>query len=248
MTLSCRQERLVRRADRALCRSDPHLASMLSIFARLSAAERMPAREQLWPPSAGAWHVLCGRWLPWPSWLSSPRAARPVPRSMPRRYSLRHPGTAPGESGESGRRPRPRPHCPLLAQTGHARDGTGENPGTGSRPAGFRSLGVARPGGAAPSSSRGAAAVRPAPRGCQGRRRDSAAAGPRCSLSASATSSMFLRQRGRIVGMTAVGVNGAPAPKKAERPGSWAPALRRGRPAASRMRLSAGRKPGTGKR
>ena len=39
MTLPCRQERLARRADRALCRSDPHLASLLSIFAQLNAAE-----------------------------------------------------------------------------------------------------------------------------------------------------------------------------------------------------------------
>jgi len=58
MTLPRRQERLVRRAERALCRSDPHLAAMLSIFARLTAAEMMPAREQLRPPPAGAWHVL----------------------------------------------------------------------------------------------------------------------------------------------------------------------------------------------
>ncbi len=38
MTLLYRQERLLRRTDRALCRSDPDLASMLSIFARLAAA------------------------------------------------------------------------------------------------------------------------------------------------------------------------------------------------------------------
>ena len=58
MTLPSRQERMLRSADRALCRSDPHLASMLSIFARLTAAERIPAQEQLRPPPAGAWHVL----------------------------------------------------------------------------------------------------------------------------------------------------------------------------------------------
>jgi len=58
MTLPYRQERLVRRADHALRRSDPDLASMLSIFARLSAAEGMPAREQLRPRLAGAWRVL----------------------------------------------------------------------------------------------------------------------------------------------------------------------------------------------
>jgi hypothetical protein len=58
MTLPRRQERLLRRADRALCRSDPDLASMLSIFARLTAAEGMPAREQLPPQPPWAWRVL----------------------------------------------------------------------------------------------------------------------------------------------------------------------------------------------
>ena len=58
MTLPCRQERILRRADRALSRSDPHLASMLSIFARLTADDRMPGREQLRPPPARAWRVL----------------------------------------------------------------------------------------------------------------------------------------------------------------------------------------------
>jgi hypothetical protein len=58
MTLPYRQERLVRQADHALRRSDPDLASMLSIFARLAAAEGMPDREQLRPRPAGAWGVL----------------------------------------------------------------------------------------------------------------------------------------------------------------------------------------------
>jgi hypothetical protein len=47
MTLSYRQERLLRRADRELSKSDPDLASMLSIFARVTAAERLPDWEQL---------------------------------------------------------------------------------------------------------------------------------------------------------------------------------------------------------
>jgi len=42
MTLTYRQERLLRRADRELSQSDPDLASMLSIFARITAAERLP--------------------------------------------------------------------------------------------------------------------------------------------------------------------------------------------------------------
>jgi hypothetical protein len=58
MTLPYRQERLARRADRVLRQSDPDLASMLSIFARLTAAEGMPAREQLRPQLHWAWRVL----------------------------------------------------------------------------------------------------------------------------------------------------------------------------------------------
>ena len=60
MTLPNRQGRLLRRADRALRRSDPDLASMLSIFARLAAAEPMPAQERLRPGSRLTWarHVL----------------------------------------------------------------------------------------------------------------------------------------------------------------------------------------------
>lgn len=58
MTLTLRQERVLRRADRALCQSDPHLASMLSIFARITAADRLPAREQLQPRLTRAWSVL----------------------------------------------------------------------------------------------------------------------------------------------------------------------------------------------
>jgi hypothetical protein len=69
MTLPYRQERLLRRADHALRRSDPYLASMLSIFAQLTAAEAMPATEQLrsqqiwasrvllWPTAAAAFLI-----------------------------------------------------------------------------------------------------------------------------------------------------------------------------------------------
>jgi hypothetical protein len=58
VTLPHRQERLLRDADYALCRSDPELASMLTIFARITAAEGMPAREQLRPQPTGAWRAL----------------------------------------------------------------------------------------------------------------------------------------------------------------------------------------------
>jgi hypothetical protein len=53
MSLPGRQRRRLRRIDAAVCRSDPHLASMLSIFARLTAGEAMPGREQLRAPPPG---------------------------------------------------------------------------------------------------------------------------------------------------------------------------------------------------
>jgi Protein of unknown function (DUF3040) len=58
MTLSLREERLLRRTDRTLSESDPDLASMLWIFARITAAERLPAWEQLRPRLAWVWDAL----------------------------------------------------------------------------------------------------------------------------------------------------------------------------------------------
>jgi hypothetical protein len=66
MTLPHREERLLRRADHALRGSDPYLASMLSIFAQLTAAEAMPAAEQLRPQHAWALRVLL-----WPAAASA---------------------------------------------------------------------------------------------------------------------------------------------------------------------------------
>lgn len=46
MRIPYRQHWLLRRMDRRLRRSDPHMAAMLAIFARLSAGEPMTSREQ----------------------------------------------------------------------------------------------------------------------------------------------------------------------------------------------------------
>ena len=58
MTLPYREERLLRRVDHALCRSDPDLALMLSIFTRITASEMLPAWEQLRPRVTWAWRAL----------------------------------------------------------------------------------------------------------------------------------------------------------------------------------------------
>jgi hypothetical protein len=50
MSLSGRQQRLLRGIDKAICRSDPHLASMLAIFGRLGSGEDMPRDERLQAP------------------------------------------------------------------------------------------------------------------------------------------------------------------------------------------------------
>jgi hypothetical protein len=50
MSLPARQQRLLREIDDAACRSDPQLASMLAVFAELTAGEQMPGREQLQVP------------------------------------------------------------------------------------------------------------------------------------------------------------------------------------------------------
>lgn len=46
MRIPYRQHWLLRRMNRSLCHSDPHLAAMLAIFARLNAGEVITSREQ----------------------------------------------------------------------------------------------------------------------------------------------------------------------------------------------------------
>lgn len=58
MRLPFRQVRHLRRIERGLRRSEPHLAAMLAIFARLNAAEAIVSREQACPSGIRAWRVL----------------------------------------------------------------------------------------------------------------------------------------------------------------------------------------------
>ena len=58
MRIPYRQRWLLRRMDRMLRRSDPHMAAMLAIFARLAAGEAITSREQAGPPDTGVRRVL----------------------------------------------------------------------------------------------------------------------------------------------------------------------------------------------
>lgn len=53
MTIPYRQHRVMRHIERELRRSDPHLAAMLVIFARLTAGEAITSNEQACRP--GSW-------------------------------------------------------------------------------------------------------------------------------------------------------------------------------------------------
>jgi hypothetical protein len=79
MTIPYRQHWLLRRTERALRRSDPHMADMFAIFARVCAAEPIASGEQAGPPHIRARRCLtrlggvitgivgslvaCARWL-----------------------------------------------------------------------------------------------------------------------------------------------------------------------------------------
>lgn len=61
MRIPYRRRWLLWRLNRRLCRSDPHLAVMLAIFARLNAGEAITSREQAARPHAVVWRGLV--WL-----------------------------------------------------------------------------------------------------------------------------------------------------------------------------------------
>ncbi len=58
MSVPYRQARTLRRIDRRLGRSDPHLAAMLTIFARLYASEVITSTEQARRPRLLAWLAI----------------------------------------------------------------------------------------------------------------------------------------------------------------------------------------------
>ena len=60
MSLAYRERRQLRNVDRALRRSDPGLAAMLSMFARLSEPDKPSRREQLRVFWSWAWRLVLG--------------------------------------------------------------------------------------------------------------------------------------------------------------------------------------------
>lgn len=66
MRIPCRQHWLLRRMERRLCRSDPHLAAMLAMFTRLTVGEATTSTEQAHPENrvqrglAWLWAAITG--------------------------------------------------------------------------------------------------------------------------------------------------------------------------------------------
>lgn len=63
MQLPYHQQRLLRRIDRTLRRSDPRLAAMLAIFAQLYAGDVLASPEQRGPVHRVAWLFAAVAWL-----------------------------------------------------------------------------------------------------------------------------------------------------------------------------------------
>lgn len=63
MQLPYHQQRLLRRIDRTLRRSDPQLAAMLAIFAQLYVGDVLTSPEQRAPVHRAAWLFAAAGWL-----------------------------------------------------------------------------------------------------------------------------------------------------------------------------------------
>lgn len=63
MQLPYHQQRLLRRIDRTLRRSDPQLAAMLAIFAQLYVGDVLTSPEQRPPARRAAWLFAAVAWL-----------------------------------------------------------------------------------------------------------------------------------------------------------------------------------------
>lgn len=90
MPISFGEQRVLRRIDEAVCRSDPRLAPMLATFARLTAAEAMPERERLRTLARRVRSVLLlpiiaiARPITWPAIVRNPAGHDPPDRTPQR--------------------------------------------------------------------------------------------------------------------------------------------------------------------
>lgn len=80
MSMSVREQRQLDTMGEAVSRSDARLAAMLATFARLTAGEPMPEREQLTSPAGrgGALHAVGAAMARFIAWLD--RVDTPPPR------------------------------------------------------------------------------------------------------------------------------------------------------------------------
>ena len=85
MRLSVREQRQLDTIGEAVSQSDVQLASMLATFARLTAGEPMPDREQLTRPGSRprrTWHAVgagMARFIAWLDRMDSPRVSPAEP-------------------------------------------------------------------------------------------------------------------------------------------------------------------------
>ncbi len=85
MRLSVREQRQLDTIGESVSQSDVQLASMLATFARLTAGEPMPDREQLTRPGSRAgrtWHAVgaaMARLITWLDRMDTPRASPAEP-------------------------------------------------------------------------------------------------------------------------------------------------------------------------
>lgn len=80
----------LRRMERWICRSDPHLAAMLAIFARLTAGEAIASVEQYGFRSARAWRNLARmREAAWLLLSYARRACRWIAAAVARSWTAR---------------------------------------------------------------------------------------------------------------------------------------------------------------
>ena len=122
MTIPYRQRWLLRRMDRRLCRSDPHMAAMLAIFARLTTGEAITSIEQADRPDTRVRRCL--------AWLGTALAGMVAFLAACARWVFRHVAAACAAARRrSGGTTRTAPSASSAARPPAGRGGPGLPPG-----------------------------------------------------------------------------------------------------------------------